>query len=624
MIQFSVGLVDKVSSPAAAIRASLISSAAKTKLLEGQMKSLGKEIDTLKAKQLAYREAGLGGVAAQAGLEISKLRLKMKGLSDEMKEAKGAHAAASKGLSDLAGSATEMSFAMGPATTILKAYGAALAFVVGAFIAGGALAIAAASFKKETLASFTALTGSAKVGAEALATIRSLEASVPEAESTLAERAKGLLAQGLDPKALKASLLDISNVAAVLGEQGADKITGIIEKTLTSGKFKLMPKSLVGTGVTEAALAAELHLTPAAFEKMMKLGLIGADKGLNALHAVIDKKMGGAAAEKVNTLGGLTNKLKDNLMHIFEDVKIQPFVDGLAGIVKLFDTSTSSGKTFKWIVESIFNKGFKEGGGILLGVKHLIQDIIIGGLRLYISMKPAIATFKGLWASAKKSEDLKNAVIGVAVVVGVLVGGVLLAAGVMMAFGIATVAVIAGVALGLGWVLSKIVKFGLFVAHHLGTWKQMAKDKVAGFINGLIDGITKGIGAVKKAVTKLAAILPKTLGEKLEIHSPSRVGERQGEQYPEGVAIGIEKGSGRVSSAAVGVADRAAGGGGASAGGGRGGGGGIRIDKLEINNAGVGSAGDAIELTATAIEKVLEKIALKEGLQVAIGTTSTA
>lgn len=65
---------------------------------------------------------------------------------------------------------------------------------------------------------------------------------------------------------------------------------------------------------------------------------------------------------------------------------------------------------------------------------------------------------------------------------------------------------------------------------------------------GLVDGITSQLGAVTDAMDKISAALVKTLKQKLDIHSPSRVMAGHGKQIPAGLVVGINSGRGDVES----------------------------------------------------------------------------
>ena len=80
------------------------------------------------------------------------------------------------------------------------------------------------------------------------------------------------------------------------------------------------------------------------------------------------------------------------------------------------------------------------------------------------------------------------------------------------------------------------------------------KGREAGenYTAGLVEGIENGTSAVDKAIQRLVddAIVG-AVNNRLEIRSPSRVGMEQGEFYDEGIALGIERNTSTVTSAAV-------------------------------------------------------------------------
>jgi hypothetical protein len=592
MIQFIVGLEDRVSGVAGRMSKSLTTAAERTTYLTSTVKSLEKQM--LKANALGNTEK-VQQLAQQHGM-----------LSSALEKSGGGASSLTKGISGL-------SAELGPAIAIVAAYTAVLGGLAYAFYEGAKLTLASVAFKREAVGAFTALTGSAKVGKETLGIVRDLAKSLPDTEAALVSRAKGLLAQGLDVSKLKSTLQAASNIAAGAGEEFATKFTALQERITTTGKFKFKGLALKGTGINEKDLAAQLGLpSPAALDAALKAGTISIDRGLAAMNAAASKKFGGLAMEKISTTEGFSNKLHDSLGHLFEDIDTKPFFEGLRGILHLFDASTGTGKVLKTVINSIFGGAFARSGGILLSVKHGIQDIVIAGLKLYIALKPAISSIKSLWKSAKESKNLKLALIGVAGLVGAFAAAVLIAGGIMIGLGAIVAGVAALIVLGIGWVAAKIVMFGVFIGKNLGKWGHTAKDAAANFINGIIDGINKGIAAVKSAVNKLAGALPKALADKLEIHSPSRVMMRLGEQTGEGYAQGVEKKGGRASTAVTSLASSAQSG---ASGGERGGGKSLSITVEKGAIVVQGGGGETLlELTETGLARLLERLALKEGL----------
>lgn len=75
---------------------------------------------------------------------------------------------------------------------------------------------------------------------------------------------------------------------------------------------------------------------------------------------------------------------------------------------------------------------------------------------------------------------------------------------------------------------------------------------------GLVDGLKKQQGAIEKQMEKIAAAMVKAIKNKLDIHSPSRVARRIGEQFMEGMPLGFEAMRATVSRSAASVVGAAA------------------------------------------------------------------
>lgn len=93
------------------------------------------------------------------------------------------------------------------------------------------------------------------------------------------------------------------------------------------------------------------------------------------------------------------------------------------------------------------------------------------------------------------------------------------------------------------------------------TWFQSLPARFSEFgtdlVDGLVNGITSRIGALKEAVVSMGGGAVTWFKEKLGIRSPSRVFGELGGFVSEGAAIGMEKGTGRISAAAAGLATAA-------------------------------------------------------------------
>ena len=595
-VEFVIALTDQLSGPAALMGKSLLTTANAADIVDKQIQT------TSKALTRAF--------AAGDTAKVESLSAKMNTLGESFESLGGQSA---KGADNLAASLGEL---LTPAAAAEAAL-AAVAVVAGLLFGGAKMALEAAEFKKSTLASFSALTGSAAAGAQTLDTIRALEGSVPESEATLVDRAKGLLAQGIDPKKLQATLLSMSNVAAAIGDQGAQKIQSVMEKSLTSGKFQLSAKQLVGTGVTEDDLAKALGMSKTQMLGAIKAGTITAEKGIDALNAAVNAKLGGVAADKAGDFGSQMTKLHDNIGQLFEDVNIQPFLQGLKGLLSIFSKDSVEGGKMKIILTALFDKVFKIGAAILPKLHLGLLQLGIAALRIYIAAKPLIDQLSKLWDSMGDGNATGDALMFVldsatAMIIGMVKATELVVGGVNQFIDSMR---------GLGAVFGSTIDLG------------------KNFITGLLDGLdfTAIIAKVKNGAQAVIDTVKSTLG----IHSPSTVMMELGAHTATGMAQGIDAGAQSVQAAAGGLATGAAtgaaagpasamrgsgaspdasGGGGSSGGGGApasgsSGGGGVSVNVMPGAITITGGSGDAATtLTENALALIFERIALTQGL----------
>jgi TP901 family phage tail tape measure protein len=82
-------------------------------------------------------------------------------------------------------------------------------------------------------------------------------------------------------------------------------------------------------------------------------------------------------------------------------------------------------------------------------------------------------------------------------------------------------------------------------------WAQLGVEVIAGIVNGLLGGINRVIDAAKGVASGIIGVLT----DRLEIHSPSRVGRWIGRMFDDGTAGGLRDGLNGVVAAAVSVAD---------------------------------------------------------------------
>lgn len=150
---------------------------------------------------------------------------------------------------------------------------------------------------------------------------------------------------------------------------------------------------------------------------------------------------------------------------------------------------------------------------------------------------------------------------------------------------------------------------GVMVGRQVQQYVQAKLDGAAAgdaYAEGMSEGMLNGQAKVEASAASLAAAPVETVNTEMEIHSPSRVGFRQGEYYAEGVALGQESNASRVAQAGAGLSNAAQIG--MSGGKGGSGGGGSRRLVLDVNVTGSGSmtSPDGSELMPAIREGVLQ------------------
>src|SRR5258708_10850487 len=239
------------------------------------------------------------------------------------------------GLGDFGKALGEVGGYIGP----VIAASAAMAAIGGAAVLGGAaLALHASEAKEETLDTLDAMLGSQEAALSTYEAIEDMGADIGLSLERGSELAKQLSAAGITNAALlKDSILAIGETEKVLGEGAGAKIQKILEKSSQTGQFKITGKQLVGTGVVQADLEAQLSkqlgVVPKVVKAQLAAGKISAKEGMEALTTILDQKFGELASKKALNLGSQFQLLKNNDQKLFEHVDAGPFLESFHNIV---------------------------------------------------------------------------------------------------------------------------------------------------------------------------------------------------------------------------------------------------------------------------------------------------
>lgn len=590
-IQFIVDLVDRVSGKAKTVENSLMGTYEGTKKLEEAMKGL--EGAMLKAsalgreKQFRTLERQLKKLSVAA--EASRSQVGRFGMAfGELKE----------GISKmLVIDPVEIFRTIGETAVEAAAKVGELALEF------GHMAIEASEAKEKLLASFVALTGGEEAGGKTLAMIRELEKHVPQSEAQLADWSKQLLGAGVSADSLQSALQAVAGSEALVGggQRALQLITQLQEMSQAGTKIRFNMSTLAGTGVTESEMMKALGMTPRQLELAKKQGALTGQQLSDALITVLHQKGTGPIAEQTRDLSAQWTKLKDNVMRMFEDVDLSPFLDALKSLFGIFDQGTNSGKAMKAGITGALNAVFKFIADGLPKVRHFFLEMIVWGLKAYITVKEHFTAIKAV----------------AAVLFGALVGG-LVALGTVGAIALAPlIASFATLAVGVLAATWPIVAIGAAVgalAFVFVHYKDIAKNFIAGLVDGIVNGGKAAIDAVKNLGHKLISSLKGVLG----IHSPSVEMMKLGVHTGTGFANGVEASNDNVASAASGLSVAATsgvtGGGGPSAATVGRAGASVHVDSIVIQIDGAQSPKATSEAVVSELSNAFETLALTQGL----------
>lgn len=285
-------------------------------------------------------EAGLGGEA------IAKL-------GKHVKEA-GEHAKESKGVFEEFGKSMIPQIALGElAAEGIKKVGQAM-------IEGVKFAIQASEFKENMTDAYAVILNGAEEGKAMFKEVDKLAATVHMPAEKAHELASSLMMQGLkSEEAVQSTIAAVSDLQRTGLAAGADKLQGLIGRSLASGHFDVKSRQLKGTGVSIDELyleiARNMHKGVAQVKLEMKEGKISTEDGVLALTNAIDKgKVGVIAAGKYG-IGDAVTDIKNKVRGLFQEADAGPVVDAFKHLAESIAPGTDGAKEFKDVLDGIIS-----------------------------------------------------------------------------------------------------------------------------------------------------------------------------------------------------------------------------------------------------------------------------
>lgn len=491
--------------------------------LAKQTKEAAKKQDELKKKlkdeaekKAAERADALRNALSRAGGPVAGLRDKLNTLKEVTGGAGGALGLLTLGIAGLVAAVAALGVA-------LIAAGAKLA----TFIIQAANAARTANLFRE------AATGSAQ-NAYALGTqVDELARKLPTAKSALNELAISIAKGRVQGEALVDTFNAVGQASAALGDDAGAKLKSLVERGAMIGNFSIgsdqFSDDLLGTGLSRddvaAVLAKNLKVSIGKARQALAEGRVKLADGAKALREAVEKKFEGINARRMLDLEVISAKLRESWSNLTRDVNLEPLLRGLQKIATVFDESTVTGDALKKMVTAFGNSiatSVEKGAPL---VKSFLQGLIIGGLQGYI-------VYLQLANAFKKAFGDTNTLRNVDLLAASLSAGAFAAKATAMAI-IAVVGTVALAAAAISGMKNAITDAYDFVAKT--DWKALGLSVVDGLLEGL------SFTRLETRVREMGTRVKNAFKDSLDIHSPSKVFERYGENIDQGAARGISK-----------------------------------------------------------------------------------
>lgn len=333
-------------------------------------------------------------------------------------------------------------------------------------------------------------------------------------------------------------------------------------------RLSALSKALLGAKVSAAELPEALRAAAAA---EAALGQGGADAFIARMNAgklsvrdfanEVSSKFGDIVARRMLGLEAQSMRFRANLGDLFSGLDIEPALKGLRTLVSLFDSNTAAGRFMKRVLTGILQPIIDGARTAAYVVEAFVLGLMIGGAKIYKSLRPVIAAVSsmlGLDASSWSLESVLRAVsvaaeylapvLALAAVgLGVLVVAIVGALGVVAAFagaiviagGVVITAFVAAVTAAsafVGRLIGLIYNGAAAVAGAAGQFASAGLEIIA----GLVSGITSGASSVVSAITGVVGSAVNAAKAALGIASPSKVFAEIGTQTGEGFTGGVE------------------------------------------------------------------------------------
>jgi hypothetical protein len=480
--------------------------------------------------------------------------------------------------------------------------GAMRGLLAGGAIAGGILAIVAASF--------------ALVAAAGAAAVALLRYGIAQAD---ARRSEALRIEGLNTLRGLFGRVTASAAEFQAAMDRAQDSTSVGRDVLGQYARQLARMGLAGEGLSSSleamAIAQQVQgdRGAARFRAMVANARL-TGRSVEDVAESFRRRLGPIAARQMLSIDNQTARLHRNLLGLFNGLRIEGFLSAIHEITNLFSQSTASGRALKTIMEALFQPVLDGLGAVGPIARSFFEGMVIGALLVTIGVlrvRNALREAFGDSTLLSNMDAKRIATYAGVIVVGALAGALLVAVGILGAIA----AVVAVATFTMSLFVAPLVAAGaalvglVYAGVRAFEWARSADWSAIGrqLVDGLVGGIRSGVGRVREAVTGLAMDARSALTSALQIRSPSRVFAGLGQQISAGLAAGVSAGVPQVEAAVSTMVDVPAGGVG-------GGGTSVSIGDVYVHVS--GAQGDAQAMARSIVD---ELVTLLEGVGIQTG-----
>ncbi|WP_437606254.1 hypothetical protein WMF20_35380 [Sorangium sp. So ce834] len=434
-----------------------------------------------------------------------------------------------------------------------------------------AYSLQAANAARDTRLLFDAVDVGSGAGQRLGVQVELLAERVNLARGQLNEMALALGRTRLQGRALEAAFSAVATTTAVMGQAAGSTLQSIATEAARTRVFMLGAFSLDGTGLKVADVAAQLAkrlgVSMKAATEAIRNGRVRVSEGLAALDAAVQAKFGKIATAQMLSFDVQMKRARENVGAIFKDVKIEPFLEALRDVLRLFDRNTVAGQQLKFIAETFLNPIFDTARAVSPFVQGMFKGMIIGALLVAITVQRLKKAFDDAFGSSTKSKiDWVKVGMYVGVAAVMLLGAALLSlvpiAG-LIALSFLPLGVLVGVIVA-GLVLAMVaVGAAVFAVYAAFRWAYQAIASLdfaelgTRLVDGLVFAITGGVGRLVGAVKRLGSSAVSALRSVWDVNSPSRVSAKITTHFVEGSELALEHGTAGVEAASRGLASAA-------------------------------------------------------------------